>query len=449
MSEPSPTSLPLAEHVCIRGGRVIDPHRGLDEITDVVLKNGVIESVGPSTATDCMVIDARGKLVVPGMIDLHAHIYRGMSCYGVSPDRAGVMAGVAHVNDVGSVGWMTFPGFEHYIVRGSRTPVTCWPNMLSIGVPENWAMGATPFANETYYPELLAEHARAHPTVIRGVKVWVERGFMSHLDEQWRAFEAARKVTDLVPLNLYVHLGDLWPKHAGKPLIDLDRMITEVVERMRPGEVLGHCFTQFPGGLVNDQLKVSPAAKLATEKGILHEVGHGLNFSFERARRFLGEGLPVDIISSDLHGLMNAGKIKPTLGLATDPGNVLNWSMMGTMTKCLALGMSLTDVIRAASYTPARAIGIAGEKGSLTPGFAASISILELKPGKFKLVDSIGEHLAADYLFIPEYTITGRDLWRCEPFELPEFQNDYVANNPLAFAGSRATNTFPPATASR
>ena len=84
---------------------------------------------------------------------------------------------------------------------------------------------------------------------------------MSQLDETWRAFEAARQVTDLVPINMYVHLGDLWPKHAGKRLLSLDQMVTEVVERMRPGEVLGHCFTQFPGGLVDDELKVLPAAK--------------------------------------------------------------------------------------------------------------------------------------------------------------------------------------------
>ena len=435
-------------HVCIRGGRVLDPHRGVDEITDVVLKNGIIESVGPSNATDATVIDATGKLVVPGMVDLHAHVYHGVSAYGVDPDRAGVFAGVAHVNDVGSVGWMTFPGFEHYIVRGARTPVTCWPNMLSIGVPENWAMGATPFANETYYPELLAEHARKHPTVIRGVKVWVERGFMSNLDETWRAFEAARKVTDLVPINMYVHLGDLWPKRAGKPLLDLDDMVTEVVERMRPGEVLGHCFTQFPGGLVDESGRVRPAAKRATEKGILHEVGHGLNFSVKRARRFLDEGLPVDIISSDLHGRMNAGTVKPGRGLEPDKGDVLSWSMMGAMSKCLALGMSLTDVIRAASYTPARAIGIADQKGSLTPGFTASISILDLKPGAFKLIDSIGDQLPAEYLFIPVTTITGRHVWRCDPFALPEFQNEYVKPNPEAFSSSQATNTLAPAFAS-
>lgn len=453
MSESVTGRTGLGTHACLRGGRVIDPHRGIDEVADVVIRDGIIESIGEpvgrSVDPNLTVIDVSGKLVVPGLIDLHAHIYRGMSSYGVAPDRAGVFAGVAHVNDVGSVGWMTFTGFHHYIVRGARTPVTCWPNMLSIGLPENWAMGATPFANETYYPELLAEHAAAHPEVIRGVKVWVERGFMSNLDETWRAFEAARRVTELVPINMYVHLGDLWPKHAGKPLIEIDEMLTQVVERMRPGEVLGHCFTQFPGGLVDDDLKVSPAAKLATQKGILHEVGHGLNFSFARARRFFDEGLPVDIISSDLHGLMNAGKIKPALGLEPDPGNVLNWSMMGTMSKCLALGMSLTDVIRASSHTPAVAIGIDRAKGSLTPGFQASISILDLKPGRFKMVDSVGESMLGNHLFVPVHTIIGKDLWRCDPFALPEFQNDYIANNPGAFTRSRAPNTWTPATVSR
>lgn len=425
--------------VCIRGGRVVDPLNRIDAVTDVVLSDGRVESVGPCAEVGVPTISAAGKLVVPGIIDMHAHIYRGLSSYGVDPDRAGVYTGVAHVNDTGSVGWMTFGGFRELIVKTAQTPVTCFPNMLSMGMPDNWALGATDFVNEKYYPELLAEHAAKHPQIMRGVKVFVERGFISNLDETWKAFNAARRVTELVPINLYVHLGDLFPKKRDARLADLDELVMETVERMRPGEIVGHCFTQYPGGMVDEHGRVHPAARLATENGVLHEVGHGLNFSFERGRRFLDAGLPVDIISSDVHGRMHAGKPRGNHGLDPDiDASTLDWSMMSTMSKCLALGMSLTDVIRASTITPAKALGIADKKGSLTVGYQASISILDLVPGRFRLFDSIGELMRAEYLFLPVSTIIGRDLWRCDPLSMPEFQNDYVANNPEAFGAAQS-----------
>lgn len=427
-----------AARVCIRGGRVIDPLHAIDTVTDVVLSDGRIEAVGPCHDRDVPSISAAGQLVVPGIIDMHAHVYRGVSSYGLDPDRAGVYTGVAHVNDVGSAGWMTFGGFRELIVRTAQTPVTCFPNMLSMGMPDNWAVAATEFVDEKYYPELLAEHAAKHPTIVRGVKVFVERGFISNLDETWKAFDAARQVTNLVPVNLYVHLGDLFPKKRGARLADLDELVLRTVERMRPGEVLGHCFTQFAGGMVDDRGNVHPAARIATSNGVLHEVGHGLNFAFDRGRRFLDAGLPVDIISSDVHGDMHAGNPRPGRGLDSDSdAATLDWSMMSTMTKCLALGMSLVDVIRASTITPARAIGLTATKGSLTVGFPASISILDLVPGRFRLVDSVGATLRAEYLLLPVSTIIGRDLWRCDPLSLPEFRNDYVANNPDAFAVRR------------
>lgn len=446
----------LVDHVCLRGGRVIDPRHDIDRVTDVVIKDGRIESVGECRDPNVEIIDVSGKLVVPGLIDQHAHIYHGVSAYGIHPDRAGVRMGVTHVNDTGSVGWITFSGFREVIVKRAQTNITCSPNMLSCGLPDNYARGATELVNEKYYPELLAEQARNHPSILRGVKVWVERGFLSHLDDTWRAFRAARQVTEMTGINLYVHLGDLFPKNQSKDLLEISKMIMDTVERMRPGEMLGHCFTQFPGGLVDDTGKVHPAAKLATEMGVLHEVGHGNNFCFFRARNFLDAGNRVDIISSDLHGVMHAGKPRPGHGLDSDiDAPDLDYSFVATMSKCLALGMSLTDVVRASSLTPAKALRLDTVKGSLTPGFNAEISILDLVPGTFTLVDSVGDRMPADYLFLPVHTIIGNRMWQCDPFVMPEILNDYVRNNPGAFDdhvkryatdASRSTSTSPPPT---
>lgn len=414
---------------------MIDPHRGIDATTDVVLAGGKIESVGRCAEPRIPILDARGLLVVPGIIDLHAHVFHGLSSYGIDPEHAGVLAGCTRVNDMGSVGWMTFAGFLELIVRPAATRITCFPNMLSMGMPDNWALGATAFVNERYYPELLAEHARRHPDLLRGVKVFVERGFLSNLDDTWKAFEGARQVTDATGVNLYAHLGDLFPKHAERPSVDPRELVLDAVTRMRPGEILGHCFTQFPGGLVDADGRVSPAARIATDNGVLHEVGHGLNFSFARARRLLDAGVPVDIISSDVHGRMHAGRPRTDHGLDSDMhGAQLDWSMMSTMSKCLALGMSLADVIRASTITPAKALGLDAIAGSLTPGFDAEVSILELVPGRFRLDDSEGERLVADHVFVPVRTILRDRVWTCAPFDLPAFRNDYLARNPEAFS---------------
>jgi len=424
----------LLPRVCLRGGRVIDPLHGIDRVTDVVIANGVIESVGDCTEPGISKIDLRGKLVVPGMIDMHAHIFHSVSAYGIHPDRAGVGMGCTHVNDMGSVGWITFAGFRELIANAAHTNVTCFPNMLSMGMPDNYGFGAVELVNERYYPENLIEHAQTFPDVLRGVKVFVERGFLSQLDETWRAFDAARRVTAEAGANLYVHLGDLFPKSTTRRLLDLQTMIIEAVERMQPGEVLGHCFTQFPGGLVDDEGHVSPAAYIASEKGALHENGHGLSFSFFRARHFLDAGHRVDIISSDLHGTMHAGKPRPGIGLNADfNAPKLDYSFVSAMSKCLALGMPLVDVIRASTLTPARALRLDGVKGSLTPGFAAEVTVLELVSGRFQMHDSLDEKLSANHLVLPVHTIIGDEIWDCDPFRMPEILNDYVRDNPDAF----------------
>lgn len=420
----------------LAGGRVIDPFNGIDGMLDIAITNGRIAKVArhiDEPATE--VIDVRGKLVTPGLVDFHAHCYQGLSVYGLDPDRVGLRSGVTHVNDVGSTGWLNYAGFQKTVVERAQTRVTCFPNIVGVGVPENYVAGVQGLIAPSVRSDLLIAIGERHRDVVRGVKVHVERGFMSQMSEPWEAFHEARTAADALRVNLYVHLGDLIPIRSGGPQPDPLELPLAVVERMKPGEVLGHCFTQHSGGLVSADGRVSPAAHEATRRGILHEVGHGVNMSFFRARHFLDAGLLPDIISSDAHGAMHGGRIHPVRGLEPDEhGDFLCWTLAGTMSKVLALGVGLPDIIKMATSNPARAIGIAPEEGTLSVGTRADVSVLELRDGEFWLADSEGDELHANRVILPWATVLGGNVLRIDPFAMKEFRDEIL--QPLASASA-------------
>jgi dihydroorotase len=424
----------------LRGGRVIDPLNAIDGVLDVAIKDGRIAKLSrfvEESATQ--VLDVRGKLVTPGLIDFHAHCYQGLSVYGLDPDRIGLRSGVTHVNDVGSTGWLNFAGFKKTVVERALSRVTCFPNIVGVGVPENYVAGVQGLIAPSVRSDLLIAIGERHRDLVRGVKVHVERGFMSQMGEAWQAFQEARTAANALRVNLYVHLGDLIPIRADGPVPDASELPLAVVERMKPGEVLGHCFTQHAGGLVSAEGRVSPAAHEATRRGILHEVGHGVNMSFFRARHFLEAGLVPDIISSDAHGAMHGGRIHPVNGLEPDErGDFLCWTMTGTMSKVLALGVGLPDVIKAATINPARAIGIAPDEGSLSIGTRADVSVLELRDGDYWLADSEGDELHADRVILPWATVLGGNVLRVEPFAMKEFRDEILEPRASASASSPA-----------
>jgi dihydroorotase len=424
----------------LRGGRVIDPANGIDEILDIAVRDGHIAKLAhyieePAT----QILDVAGKIIAPGLIDFHAHVYQGLSVYGLDPDRVGLRSGVTHVNDVGSTGWLTFAGFKTTVADRAISRVTCFPNIVGIGIPENYVAGAQGLIAPSVRADLLIAIGERHRDLVRGVKVHVERGFMSQMADEWEAFDAARVAADALRVNLYVHLGDLIPIRSDGPTPSAAEIPMQVIEKMRPGEVLGHCFTQHGGGLVAADGRVSEAAHEASRRGILHEVGHGVNMSFFRARHFLDAGLLPDIISSDAHGAMHGGRVHPVNGLEADErGDFLCWTMTGTMSKVHALGVGLADVIAMSSYNPARAIGIAPEEGTLSVGTRADISVLELRDGDYWLVDSEGDELHAERVILPWATVLGGNVLRVDPFAMKEFRDEILEPRASASASSPA-----------
>lgn len=418
-----------AYEVMLRGGRVIDPANELDGTFDIAIRDGTIAAVGkrlPGRAK--RTIDARGKIVTPGLIDFHCHTLKALSVYSVDPDRAGVRAGVTHVNDMGTNSWLSLPAYRELVVKPATTPITCFVQMCTLAFQESFftcreLLGVT---KQGIRPENVISIGQSNPNLVRGVKLHMDRGALSLLEDLWQTFDAAREAVDTLGINLYVHLGQLFPLNPSGPNADPNEIPRQVLERMKPGEILGHCFTPHPGGLILEDGTVLQAAFEATERGILHEVGHGINFSVKRARAFLDAGLMPDIISSDVHGKMHGGNPKSELGLEPDiAAESLSWSMVGTMSKMLALGVPLPDVVRMSTVAPAGALGI--DKGTLSVGARADVTLLDVEERRLTFVDSVGETFSGKQRLLPAITILGGQVFDNAPDSLPEFRNELVS----------------------
>jgi dihydroorotase len=368
----------------VAGGTVVDPAGGLHARRDVGVVDGRIVAVEPHipAASARAVLDATGLLVVPGLVDLHVHVYWGVADLSVEADPTCLGRGATTVVDAGSAGANTFPGFRRWVAEASRGRVLAYLNISAMGQVD-------PFLGELHDlrfadPERAAAVARANPDVIVGFKVRVSEMLagpngLAGLD---RALEAGRATG----LPVMVHIG-------GTPYD-----IEEVLERLRPGDIVTHAYTGWrPGGIVTDAGRVVAGAREARARGVRFDVGHGAgSFTWPIAEAALADGFRPDTISSDLHRFNVAG---PVHDLAT------------TLSKFMLLGLSVDEVLAMATAAPAAALGRDAELGALSVGAEADITLLRVEEGRFALVDSAGTRREARQRLVPAGVIrAGREV---------------------------------------
>jgi len=301
------------------------------------------------------VIDATGQIVTPGLVDLHTHIYWGATYWGIEADPVAARSGVTTWLDVGSAGAYSFPGFRRYIAEPSRCRVFALLNLSSIGlIAPTWE-----FANPDYWDvDLAAKIVEANRDIILGIKARIDRNTTRGVGV--RPLERARELADRVGLPLMVHIG--W----GPPTID------EVAAYLRPGDILTHCFTGGDMRILGEDGRILPVIRDLQERGLILDIGHGTgSFSFAVAEAMLEQSILPDTISSDIHQLAVQG---PMYDLPT------------TLSKFLALGMSLSDVIVRATARPAAAIR-RPDLGTLRVGSVADIALWRLEEGDFVFHD--------------------------------------------------------------
>jgi dihydroorotase len=371
--------------LAITGGRVIDPAAGADGPGVVAVDQGRI--VAPAEATDARrTIDATGMIVVPGLIDLHVHVYPGVSHYGVEPDATCLLRGVTTAVDAGSAGAATFPGLRSYVIETARTRVLAYLHIAVQGMISS-LVGELEDARWAS-PALSVVCVNENRDVLVGMKVRLGYQMVGHDPEA--AFVAARKAADRLELPLMVHV------------IDMPRPLSWLLPRLGEGDVVTHCFHGSEGGaLLDEEGTVVPEALAARNRGVLFDIGHGVgSFTFGVARAALAQGFPPDTISSDIHVYNVDGPV---------------FDQTTTLSKLLHLGMDLPAVIEATTAAPARAVRREDTLGSLAVGREADITVLQLARGEHDRVDAGGEHEHANEWLVPRWVVRGGDTIELGP----------------------------------
>jgi len=392
----------------LKGGRVIDPANRADSMLDVAIKDGRIAAVetciAPDLATE--VINAEGKLITPGLIDTHAHVFEHVTGrFGLNPDSCGVRAGVSTLVDQGGPSLMTLPAFRHYVAEPAATRVLCFLSTYLVGGLEGHHY------TQLYSPEDVdvkrtIEVGLANLDLVKGIKAHAEVGGKS----RW-GMEVIKKARDIargVGVPLYIHLGQLWPE-AGKGIADPDTVIEELVPLMKEGDILAHPFTRHPGGFISFKTgEVHPIIREGLDRGLRVDVGHGSHFSFEMARKVIDAGIWPNTLGADMHGYnTDAGQVKTTNPEANPFFGKTRFCLTHAMTELLALGMPLADVVATATSSAAGMLGIDDEVGSLAVGKVADVAVLERLTGRFTLSDNCGVNVTASEALRPVFSLRG------------------------------------------
>jgi dihydroorotase len=365
----------------IQGGRVVDPSQKLSAVRDVAIKGTkiakVAEKLPPAEARQ--VLDAKGKIVTPGLIDVHVHVYDGVAPLGIPADPACIARGVTTVLDAGSAGAHTFPGFRKHVVNVADTRVFA---LLNISV-----VGQSTFSRDNPHGELLElrfvnpklaiRTIEQNKDVILGIKVRLSENITGERD--LKALGLAKEAAAAVKLPLMVHIGN---SHSA---------LRDILDMLGKGDVITHCYHGLANGVLDAKGRVLPEVTKAVGRGVQLDVGHGAgSFSFEVAEKALKQGLLPGTISSDVHHFNVHG---PVFDLAT------------TLSKFLHLGLTLDQVIERAATNPANLFGFPKGLGTLREGAEADVAVFSLAEGDFTLVDSYGKKRMGQRKLFPVATV--------------------------------------------
>lgn len=381
------TSMAPRYELLLAGGTVLDPAQGMRAAAHVAFDRGYVAAVGPglTRAEAAETVDCSGLLVAPGMIDLHVHVFYGVSHYGIEPDPNCVAKGVTTAVDAGSAGADTFPGFRKYVIDVAATRLFARLNISSMGMLSA-AVGELDDLRYASVPKAIAT-IEQHRDVILGVKVRLTRNQIVSRDAGMKPLYLAREAADAVRLPIMVHPQEAWCE-------SLDNILAV----MRGGDMLTHCFHGLSHGILDEHGKVRRSVHAAMERGVIFDVGHGRgSFSWRVAESALRQGVLPQTISSDLHAYNVNG---PAFDLAT------------TISKFLHLGLSLEEAVRKVTATPAQTLGMADRIGTLRVGAWGDAVAFELQEGEFRFEDSHGEVRTGRQKIVPKVVVRGGRVYR-------------------------------------
>ncbi len=367
----------------LKGGRVIDPSQGIDRVTDVSFRAGRVEAVGDGLYGE-RVRDVSGLIVTPGLIDLHTHVYWGGTSLGIDAEEFARASGVTTCVDTGSAGPGNFAGFRKHVIEPSQIRILAYLHVSFAGI---YAFSNSVMVGESQDIRLMAAReatsvAQANKDVIIGIKVRVGR--IASGVNGIAPIDIALAVADETGLPMMVHIDEPPPSYEA------------VVARLRPGDVLTHCYRPFPNAPCDGRGNVKPAVLDARDRGVIFDIGHGKgSFSWKTARAMMTAGFPPDVISSDVHQLCINGPA---------------YDQVTTMSKFLCLGMGLNEIIAKSTVAPARALQ-REDLGTLKPGSIGDATVLSLREGEYPLEDVLGEYVTGTQRIFSEGVVVNGGWW--------------------------------------
>src|SRR3989442_2918312 len=410
----------------LRGGRVIDPAQGIDGVMDVGILGGRVATVAPALAPAprTKMINVRGKLVLPGLIDTHAHIYEHVTgIFGLNADLVGIRSGVTTVVDQGGASPLTFNGFRNFVAEPAKSRVLSFISIYLAG----GLMGHSHARLYGRYGIDVGATVRAieeNRDLVKGIKTHAEVGGYSRwgIDVLKLAKEASRRAH--VPV--YVHLGGMWPVvKESEP--DPDSILNQVLPLLDEGDVLAHPFTRNPGAFVSASGKVHPIVTEAIMRGVRIDVGRGVHFSIEKARIVLEAGIIPFTLGADLHGY--AVKRVKTDAVAIPNGQrprmstdklVATFKFHQAMSELLTLGVPLNDVASMVTSNAAALLGLDGQIGTLAPGAVADVSVVRLERGDWTVRDASGVELRLAERIRPDFALREGVMYKSNSPLVPE-----------------------------
>ena len=366
--------------ILIQNIRLFDPAHETDRMADIAVRGGKIAEIVP--AGSCRmedarrVIDGKGLYAFPGFVDYHTHLFAHGSGFGLDADRL-VESGVVCAADMGSAGWANYPALHECDLTGKRVALKAYLNLSPVGQP---GRGVNEPLDDAVIDVGRMEALMArYPGEIVGVKVRLSRGIVGGLGG--RPLRRAVEVGEELGLPVCVHTTDL-PISGG-----------EAASMLRPGDVYSHIYHGKGIGILGANGHAEPAVLDARKRGVLMEVGNGrVNFNFPVARQALADGLYPDIISSDS---------TPATFHREGP----MWDLAFVASKFLALGLPLSDVIRAITVTPAKALGVEDRFGSVDIGREANLTLCRADDTPTVFRDADGNEMTGPRGLVPTMTI--------------------------------------------
>lgn len=350
----------------LSGGRVIDPDQGIDAVCDVGFSNGRVVAIGKSLGASARVQDVAGQIVVPGLIDMHTHVYWGGTSMGVDPDAYAARCGATTLVDAGSAGPGNINGFRNHVIERAQVRIRPFLNLSFAGIfafSQQVNIGEAADLRLLHQAACLAAAGR-HRDMVLGIKVRV--GGVASGTLGLAPLDLALDVADRAGLGVMVHVDFAPPTYA------------EIVAKLRPGDIITHCFRPFPNtGLANG--RILEDVLLARQRGVIFDLGHGRSsFGFETSAAMLSQGFQPDVLSSDIHILSDNGE----------------HDLLMVMSRFLALGLPLGEVVAAATINAARATRL-HDRGTLRPGHLGDATLLEIEEVDIVHRDWLGATLPA------------------------------------------------------